>query len=231
MKLLAIDTSENGCTAALHIDGEVLERFELAPRKHTDLIIPMIDELMSDSGLSVVQLDALAYGRGPGSFTGIRVGAGVIQGIAIAADLPVVAVSTLRALAQGAYRQHSVGKVLPAFDARMQEVYWGVYEIDSDNIMQSLENDIVTAPANVELPEGDDWFAVGSGWAEYPVLMDLAKGKLSGTDDRALVHAGDVAELAVVDFQQGNALPAEQAVPVYLRDNVAKKKKEQKASV
>lgn len=229
MKLLAIDTSESGCTAALSIDGDTKEKFELAPRAHTDLILPMIDELMADAGLKPADLDCLAYGRGPGSFTGIRVGAGVIQGIAIAVDIPVVAVSTLQALAQGMYRTHGAKKVLTAFDARMQEVYWGVYAMDEKQLMRVASDECVVAPANVPDVEGDQWFAAGSAWPEYSELSDRFVSQISGRDDNALVHAADVATLALDDYVNGLAVAAEFALPVYLRDNVAKKKAEQRA--
>lgn len=231
MKLLAIDTSEEGCTAALSIDGIIQERFALAPRAHTDLILPMIDELMAEAGLSASQLDLLAYGRGPGSFTGIRVGAGIIQGIAIAVDIPVVAVSTLRALAQGMFRQHAETQVLAAFDARMQEVYWGGYQLDDQQCMQVVINEVVSAPDAVPILDNKNWFAAGSGWAEYQALEQRCQGLLQGRDDKALVHAYDVASLALQDNDKGLAVAAEFALPIYLRDNVAKKKAEQKTEI
>lgn len=227
MKLLAIDTSENGCTAALHIDGRVIERFEFAPRKHTDLILPMIDQVMADAQLSPTQLDALAYGCGPGSFTGIRVGAGVIQGIAIAADLPVVPVSTLAALSQGAYREFGSARVLAAFDARMQEVYWGGYRLDEQNIMQAVIEDCVAAPDKVAKPEDPDWVGAGSGWSAYLALAEGFANQVNEIYADLLVHAQDVAVLAASQFEQGKAVSAEFALPVYLRESVAKKKAQQ----
>ena len=125
VKLLAIDTAESACSAALLVDGAVLSRMEQAVRGHSERILPMMQSLLSEAGYSLNDLDALAFGRGPGSFTGLRIAAGVIQGSALGAGLPVVPVSTLQTLAQGAFRMHGARQVLSALDARMAEVYWG----------------------------------------------------------------------------------------------------------
>src|SRR3569833_3307602 len=132
MKLLAIDTATEACSAALYLDGAVNKRYVLAPREHALLILPMIDELLRDANLSPLELDAVAFGRGPGAFTGLRIAAGVAQGIAYGADLPVVPVSSLAALAQGCYRERGVTRVLATIDARIGEVYWGAYRLGSD---------------------------------------------------------------------------------------------------
>ena len=129
MRLLAIDTAEIACSAALLIDGEVVERFEIAPRRHSELILGMMQSLLDEAGLRLADMDALAFGRGPGSFTGLRIAAAVIQGSAWGADLPVVAVSNLRGVAQGVHREQGASKVLAGFDARMGEVYWGAFEL------------------------------------------------------------------------------------------------------
>ena len=136
MKLLAIDTATEGCSAALVNDQQLLTRMEVQPRKHAELILPMLDELLSEAGLAISQLDALAFGRGPGAFTGVRIATGVIQGIAFGADLPVVPVSTLRALAQRAFQEYQHANVLTAFDARMDEVYWASYQLAENGLMR-----------------------------------------------------------------------------------------------
>ena len=138
MKLLAIDTSEDACSAALCVGDEILERFEIAPRRHTELILPMMDGLLAEAGLSLRGLDALAFARGPGSFTGIRIATSIVQGAALGAGLAVVPVSSLQALAQGARRLHGAGQVLSALDARMREVYWGAYRADDAGIMTEV---------------------------------------------------------------------------------------------
>ena len=131
-RILAIETSSAACSAALSVDGEVVERDALAPRQHAALILPMIESLLAESGCAVGELDAIAFGRGPGSFTGVRIAASIVQGIAFAADLPVIPVSTLAALAFGAMRESSVPRVIAALDARREEVYWACYERTAD---------------------------------------------------------------------------------------------------
>ena len=149
IKLLAIDTAESACSAALMVDGEVRSRMEQAARGHSERILPMMQSLLSEAGCSLNDLDTLAFGRGPGSFTGLRIAAGVIQGSALGAGLPVVPVSTLRALAQGAFRMHGARQVLSALDARMAEVYWGAYALDGKDLMQPLIDELVCAPEAV----------------------------------------------------------------------------------
>ena len=220
MKLLAIDTSTEACSAALSVGGQVISRYELAPRKHTELILPMIDDLMKEAGLSVKQLDGLAFGRGPGAFTGVRIATGVIQGIAFGADLPVAPVSSLAALAQGCWRDRKAEKVISAIDARMNEVYWGCYQLENGLMNPCLEEGICAAD-QIPLPEGNDWHGAGTGWESYAdQLADRLEGKTSATSPQSYPHAIDIIDLAKPIFDQGNAVSAEQVSPVYLRDNV-----------
>ncbi len=224
MKILAIDTTEEACSAALWLDGEVLEHFELAPRRHSELILPMMDRLLADAGLSPGSLDALAFGRGPGSFTGVRIATGVVQGVALGADLPVVPVSTLQTLAQGAWRISGQQRVLAAFDARMKEVYWAACRLNDAGLMQPVGNEMVCAPDAVPPPEGNDWCGVGSGWAAYAdVLTSRFGAVVNEVMDQLLPHAQDVAVLGAAGFNAGQAVAAELALPVYLRNQVAQK--------
>ena len=221
MILLALETATEACSAALAIDGDIREVFEVAPRGHSQLILPMVDELMAEAGLSINQVDAIAFGRGPGAFTGLRIAVGVTQGIAFGANLPVVPVSTLAALAQGSESD----KVLAAIDARMDEVYWGVYQRNSTGQMVLCGEEAVLPPGQVPLPEGDGWFGVGTGWGSYSTVLAKRCGdQLTGWNGEALPHAADVAELGIAGFNAGEATSAEQAIPVYLRDQVAWKK-------
>jgi len=224
VKLLAIDTSTEACSAALSIAGEVRERYRLAPREHAQLILPMIDDLMNEAGLRVNDLDAVAFGRGPGAFTGLRIAASVTQGIAFAADLPVVAVSSLAALAQGMYREKGIRRVLAAVDARIQEVYWGVYESEANGLMQLHGEEVVCPPSRVPLPSGDGWYGAGTGWEAYlPALQARLREAAGAWDGRRYPAARDVAALAAAGYGRGEAVAAEQALPVYLRDEVAVK--------
>lgn len=221
LKLIAIDTTEEACSAALLCEGAVVERFELAPRRHSELILPMMDGLLAEAGLRLTELDALAFARGPGSFTGVRIAASVIQGAAFGADLPVVPVSSLQALAQGGRRTHAADWVLSALDARMGEVYWGAYQADPAGVMRPVIDETVCAPWHVPVPEGGDWYGVGSGWAAHAPELGARCAMHLARDAQARVHAQDVATLAAALFAAGEAVPAEQALPVYLRDEVA----------
>jgi len=222
VKLLAVDTSSDACSCALWIDEDCREIFEMAPQRHGERLLPMMDRLLADAGLSVGQLDALAFGRGPGSFTGVRIAAGAVQGIAFAADLPVAPVSSLRAMAQGVYRVLAKGAVLAAFDARMGEVYWGAYRADGTPLVAPLGREAVCAPDAVAVPPVGTWFGAGRGWGAYRDTLTAAAGdRLAGVDPERYPHAWDVATLGAAAAAQGALVGAEQALPVYLRDKVA----------
>ena len=220
MKLLALDTATEACSVALNIDGEVIDRFELTPRRHSRDLLPMVEAVLAEAGLRLAQLDALAFGRGPGAFTGLRVATAMVQGLAFAVDLPVVPISTLAALAQQGLRTHQSTQVLSAIDARMDEVYWGAFT-ESDGLMVPVAPEVVVAPQSVTATVGA-WFGMGTGWA----FREQMAARVTDCQVDAWPHARDIATLAVADVKQGKGLPAEQAMPVYLRDKVALKKSE-----
>jgi len=223
MKLLAIDTSGSACSAALWLDGELTQRLEAAPRRHGELILSMMDRLLAEAGLDLRGLDSLAFAHGPGSFTGLRIAAAVVQGAAFAGDLPVVGVSTLAALAQGCRRGIGASRVLCAFDARMDEVYWGVYAADAGGLMQPLVTDAVCAPEAVEVPadDGHVWHGAGSGFAAYREQLLARLGvRIEGLEPQRECEAVDVAILAADAYQRGQARAPEDALPVYLRNRV-----------
>ena len=227
MKLLAIETASDACSCALLAGEGCLERHRVAPRRHAELVLSMVKELLDESGIELAHLDALAFGRGPGSFTGVRVAAGVIQGLAYGANLPVVPVSSLQALAQGCYRENGSARVLAAFDARMGEVYWGVYEADASGLMTARVDDLATAPDAVPLPSGGGWLGAGEGWRVYPGELAARIGeKLAGTEPDRLARALDVATLAVAAHARGDSVSAALALPVYVRNKVARKRGE-----
>lgn len=222
MKILAIDTSTDACSAALLIDNQILERFQLAPRQHAMLILPMMQELLVEAGLALGQLDALAFGCGPGAFTGVRLATSVIQGVAFGAELPVVAVSSLAALAQGTFSDTGQRRILAALDARMQEVYWGRYEINAAQYPSLVDKESVVSPSAVPLPATGDWYGVGSGFAAYEQALGARLGAtLTALDGSRHPHARDIARLGAYAWQQGLAVSAEEAQPVYLRNEVA----------
>ena len=225
MKIIALDTSTEACSAALLIDGAVSEYYEIAPQGHANRILPMVESLLAEAGLGLSAMDAIAFGRGPGSFTGVRIGTGVVQGLAFGAELPVVPVSSLAALAQGAVREFKATQVLAAIDARMKEVYWGGFRWSESTGLQPEGGECVVAPELVPLPDNEGWLGVGSGWMSYKEALGARVGpRLGGIEAERFPHAQDIAVLAAAALQKGEAVPAEQALPVYLRDNVAKKK-------
>jgi tRNA threonylcarbamoyladenosine biosynthesis protein TsaB len=221
LKLLALETSTEACSVAISLDGKIHERIDHG-QHHSDVILGMVKEVLAESGLSLKQLDAIAFSRGPGSFTSLRIGAGVAQGLAFGADLPVIPVSSLAVLAQSV----DALKVLAAFDARMNQVYWGAYVRNAKGLVESVGNEIVIAPVDVPFPEGQGWVGAGSGWDVY---ADLLTRKLGGclTEWRAKVFPTSraVATLGAAAFAAGQAVSPEQAIPVYIRDEVAVKQK------
>lgn len=228
LNILALETSTQACSAALLCDGQLSQRYQVAPRGHGDLILAMLDELLAAAALSPTRLDAIAFGRGPGAFTGVRIATSVAQGIAWAADLPVVPVSTLAALAQAGYRLSGQEALLCATDARMGEVYWGAYRL-RDGLATLAGEERVCRPAAATAAPGE-WHGVGNGWtvhaAELPRTL-LAR-EPSPVMTALLPRAEEVALLAAYEFRQGRAVAAEQALPVYLRDDVAKKAQHQR---
>ncbi|WP_206859933.1 tRNA (adenosine(37)-N6)-threonylcarbamoyltransferase complex dimerization subunit type 1 TsaB [Lysobacter changpingensis] len=231
MNLLAFETSTEALSVALSIDGEVRERFEIAPRRHAELALPWAEELLADAGLKRAQLDAIAVGRGPGAFTGVRLGIALAQGIALALDRPVVAISTLAALAMRA-DAHATGasRVFAAIDARMGEVYSAAFEL-RDGDARALSDERVSAPGDVVVPgEAGGWIGVGTGFAATEhALSERLASRFVSIDATQLPHAADVARLAAMAFARGDAVAAERIEPAYLRNNVALTLKEQQA--
>ena len=226
MKLLSVETSTEACSAALYIDGTIEERFEIAPREHTKLILPMIDSLMADAELKPQQLDALAFSRGPGSFTGVRISTGVIQGIAYGADLPVVPVSTLAAIAQNYFKNTGSDCAYTAMDARMGEIFWGVYQKNNQGYAELIDDEAVTLAENIIYPNKKG-VGIGSGWLDYQQqLSDCLGTLLLGIETDHLPRASAIADLGVIGYENNKAVDVEMAMPVYLRDKVAKKESE-----
>jgi tRNA threonylcarbamoyladenosine biosynthesis protein TsaB len=230
MKLLALDTASGQCSAALLIDGQLRLREAMTTREHARLILPMVQSLLQEAGMELVALDAIAFGRGPGSFTGLRIAASVTQGLAFGADLPVLPVSDLRALAQQALAQADAGelpsRVLACMDARMGESYWALFDPPTAALVGSAPEQ-VTSPARLVAAvapwaaQAADWRGAGCGLQAYAAelaVLGLSAGRLL---PQAEPHAREVALLAAADFAAGLCLPAEAAVPVYLRDQVA----------
>ena len=227
-RLLAIDTSTEACSVALIDEGRVFEQFIDAPREHVQRLLPMIDALLAERQLSLRSLDGIAFGCGPGSFTGLRICIGVVQGLAFGADIPVVPVSTLAALAQSFVTDAIADDsyIAAAIDARMDEIYCGWFRVGADRLVYTASDEVVCAPE--QMPPIDSGkstkYAVGSGW-RYQTRIPCADFAL--VDSAKLPHAGAVAVLGAKMWAEGIRIAAEDAQPIYLRNEVAWKKENQ----
>jgi len=215
MKLLAIDTATERCSVALLVEDRVIERGTETPRGHADLVLPMVNEVLAEAGLTLQQLDGLAYGRGPGAFTGVRIAVGVAQGLAYGAQLATVGISDLAAVAQQFAAQGA--RILVCMDARMNEVYWCRFEGTADGLVRPTATERVDRPDAVEA--GDATVFVGTGFSAYPQLAAGRAGNAVHTT--VLPHAREIARLAAIELHAGRGEPPERAQPVYLRDQVA----------
>ena len=226
--LLALDTSTEACSVALWHKGEKTHLDELAQRTHTKRILPMVDELLANSGINLKQVDALAFGRGPGSFTGVRVGAGIAQGLAFGADLPVIAISNLTAMVQAAFELYQAENVAAAIDARMNEVYFS--QVKREKVRSELgeffqwnpviEEQVCQPEKVLEQFSDLSAYRVGTGWTAYPQFKENG---LEGSDI-ILPSAQYMLELALTDYVQNKVISALEIEPVYLRNEVTWKK-------
>ncbi|WP_172956281.1 tRNA (adenosine(37)-N6)-threonylcarbamoyltransferase complex dimerization subunit type 1 TsaB [Aeromonas sobria] len=225
LKILAVDTATEACSAALLVGDTLFSRWEEAPRDHTRKILPMVQAVLEDAGISLSDLDAIAFGRGPGSFTGVRIGISVAQGLAFGVGVPLIGISTLAAMAQGAYRLDGAEQVLTAIDARMNEVYFGRYEL-IDGRMQLVGDEVVSDPAalvDVRGKQAGPVTCVGTGFETYGETLGGLADELAVSQVR-FPAAEDMLPLARAAWLAGEAVPVEQATPVYLRDKVTWKK-------
>ena len=225
LNIIAIDASTEACSVALQWQGKIYHRFELCPQSHSTLLLPMVDEVLKEAGCTLAALDGLAFGRGPGSFTGVRIGIGVAQGLAFSAELNVVGVSTLQTMAQQAYELHGQTHVIAAIDARMSEIYLAAFALN-DGIMQPTTSEAVIPPGKAAefLPKIESsCFGVGSGWQAY--AQELEELIENGSDIQVnFPDARMMLKLSEREFKCGNAVEAAKAQPVYVRDTVSWKK-------
>ncbi|MGH8146331.1 MAG: tRNA (adenosine(37)-N6)-threonylcarbamoyltransferase complex dimerization subunit type 1 TsaB [Rhodanobacteraceae bacterium] len=220
MNLLAIETATEACSVALLQGDALIDRSELAPRRHAELVLPMAEELLAEAGVARKQLDAIAVGRGPGAFTGVRLAISVAQGLALALDIPVVPVSSLAALAMQAPKNGAA--ILAAIDARREEIYAGMFRFNADGLVDAQDRECVLAASALELPEVEAWNVLGTGWNAYgDAIRERLPAPPRWTDGNRYPQACDVARLAAPLFAAGKGVPPEQALPVYLRDKVA----------
>ena len=232
MNYLAIDASTEACSVALQVNGEIYSRYDLCPQSHSLQLLPMVDELLKEANITLAQCDGLIFGRGPGSFTAVRIGVGVAQGLAFAPNLPVVGVSSLQAMAQLAFMKYQKTRVLSVIDARMSEVYNGYFVLDENNIMQEQiladqKAEAVTAPEllaerleNISLL---DVYGVGTGWDAYKEQLSTLKSN-QGKPEIEFPNAQAMLIIGQAAFARGEGVQAEDAQPVYVRDTVSWKK-------
>ena len=224
MKLLAIEAATEACSAAVLIDDEIIEKYQVAPRQHNELLLPMCEQVLADAGVSLSQLDAIAFGCGPGAFTGVRIAAGVAQGIAFAHDLPAASVSTLANLACQA-EVDSDTLVLPAIDARMSEIYWATYRKKSDFNVELVFEEKVQAPEAIDIMQQSFAYGLGTGWGTYfNILQKKTSLDQKNINAEALPRAKVTAYLGEQKVLSEELVDAANILPVYLRNKVTHQK-------
>ncbi len=218
MRIVAVDSSTDWLSVCA-CDGHGAVAFrERAGITSSERMLPLVRQALDEAGWTLAALDGIAYGAGPGSFTGIRIACGVAQGLALGADLPVVGVPTLLAVAQACLRAHGAQRVLACLDARMREIYVASYLRESDG-WRLASGPIVCKPGDLQLPDSGPWHGAGDGFAAYPQLG--AGMGLSAVDPAIVPDAQSIAEIALPKFIAGEGLPAAQAQPLYVRNRVA----------
>ncbi|WP_019615519.1 tRNA (adenosine(37)-N6)-threonylcarbamoyltransferase complex dimerization subunit type 1 TsaB [Psychromonas ossibalaenae] len=229
LNVLCVDTSTEACSVAVLCQSEekqqvISDHFMLAPREHTKKILPTVEQVLQQAGLTLPEIDILAYGRGPGSFTGVRIGISIAQGLAFGIEKKMVGVSTLQAMAQQAFKTQQAADVYAAIDARMGEVYFAHYQL-KDELMVLVNEEVVVKPVDLlalELDVAADSVLVGSGWGAYPELAEYFKNALKL--DIEFPSAKYMLDEVVSCVEKSLAVLPELAAPVYLRDKVTWKK-------
>lgn len=231
-KILAIDASTEACSVALLDNGNIYKRYQLAPRKHAELLLPMVDEVIKEADLELISLDAIACCVGPGAFTGLRIAVSVAQGLAFASNLPCIAVSSLEILAINAFKQTQARFCMSSIDARMQEVYFATFERYEGSETRIIGKEAVFKPLDIKfeklpIDKHSEIALIGSGWSEYTFNTSL--NQLNTIQlDKQFPNAVDMLKLAERALKSEKLLKSEQLQPIYIRNNVAKKKLSQK---
>ena len=220
MRIIALDASTEQCAVALVNGAAWRERIEPAGQRHSELLLPMVQELLAQERLTLSDLDGIAFGAGPGSFTGLRIACGVAQGLAFGAALPVVGVPTLEAMAESARTRFGATRVIAALDARMHEAYLAAYEHDGERWRAAIEA-MAVRPGDAPLPPGDGWLGAGGGFAAYPELRSRLQSALAGCHEDVVPTALAIGALALPRFAAGEGVAARDAAPLYVRQRVA----------
>ncbi len=223
--ILGIETSTDACSVAISANERISAVFVLEPQAHSKLLLDMVTEVCTQAGVKLSQVEAIAFGQGPGSFTGVRIAASVVQGLAFGLKKPAVAISSLRAIAQQAHNKLQANKVLALIDARMQEIYCGEYVFDRQGIASAVSEDCLIKPVDLTIDMAEDWLAVGTACPVYaPVLREL-NPLLEINTTILYPHAAEIVQLALVEYAAGNTLTADAVVPAYIRNDVAQTSK------
>ncbi|MCC6917508.1 tRNA (adenosine(37)-N6)-threonylcarbamoyltransferase complex dimerization subunit type 1 TsaB [Nitrosomonas sp.] len=222
MNIVAFDTSTEYCSLALWLDGRLISRDVLAGQRHSELLLPMLQTMLNEAGVTLNRIDGIAFGAGPGSFTGLRIACSVAQGLAFSQDIPVVGISTLEALAQ----RVDTPKVLAVLDARMGELYFAAYEKAATG-WSAVHEPLLCRPETAPAVSGGGWTGCGSGFDLYqPGLSEHYNGNLQQIISGCYPHAREMVQMAVIQFDNGEGKAAEEALPVYIRNKVALKESE-----
>jgi tRNA threonylcarbamoyladenosine biosynthesis protein TsaB len=221
MNVLALETATDACSVALAAGEDLYSRQSTEPRIHARRVLAMVDECLAEAGQRPADVDLLVFGRGPGSFTGVRIAAGVIQGLALGLDRPVMPVSTLAGFAAAAWRLHGRDRVAVCVDARMEECYWGTFTITGGGVAVPAGEERIASPEALPEPESDGWMGVGSGWARFPGLAERMGRRVDALAPDLLPEARDLLATALAGHGRGESGSVEAAMPVYLRERVA----------
>ena len=218
MKRLAIETSSTACSVALSVDGNITDEHVVEPRAHTRILMPMIDRLLRDADLRPAELDAVVLGNGPGSFIGMRIGASVAQGICFAANIDLIPLSSLAAIAAEVFSTSDAERVVVTQDARMNEVYVGTYVLDADHLPQLVGEEYIAPSGDPDLGK-EAFVAAGAGWNRYPELLARHEARIAGQSDIVEPSARYLLEMA--DASHGTPIRPATLAPAYLRHKVA----------
>lgn len=222
LNILAFDTSTEWCSAALWVDGDLRSTAVEAGQTHSRILLPMVGELLAEAGFTLGALDAIAYGKGPGAFTGLRIACSVAQGLAMGAGLPVLGVMTLEALAE----ETGADRAVACLDARMGQLYGAVLQRIEGGWL-ALDGPDLYRPEDAPLPPEGEWIGCGNGFTAYPEVLGMRYAdRLLATRAGVIPHARSIVRLAAAAFSRGEGLPAEAAEPYYVRDKVALKRSE-----
>lgn len=222
--ILGIETSSDACSVAIYTSDKIFGNIVVQPQAHSKLLLAMVDDVLAEAGISLPDVTAFAFGSGPGSFTGVRIAASVIQGLAFGGNKPVIAISSLQALAQQAFNQYGNHNILALIDARMQEIYCGYYQVNSHGIVEPIMGDSLLRPEQLKIADTTPYLVVGSGVKTYAEEIVKNNPHLIMNDSIEHPRAHEIVQLAAIQFALGNVSPASDARPTYLRNDVAKKK-------